>query len=374
MTGMASHVGERRASETISIPDRRATTDMLVDPRTGDAVALARRRSDEGDHGSGRSGAIDAVRVLGVIAVVAGHSLALPFVRPLVYSWHVPLFFFLAGYFWSRHRGVRAELPARVRTLALPYATWFVVITCAFVPLDALLETMDPSRLLGPFYNGELSAMPFTTFWFVSSLFATALLMRLASTLPWPIMWGLGIAGAVAGCLFGGVLAQTPFAIGSAVPCLIFVLAGSLARTLRPRVTRAGLLGFVLLAVSALLVASRLAKPLDIKQGDYGTPGLSVFVAVAISFGLILVAEAVFRHLRPRVHHAATGLSRAAFVVVLAHPLVLWILLKFAPGVPNALVFAVTLTVPWAVGLVAVRSPTAPWLTGGGRVPTQVRA
>jgi acyltransferase len=315
-----------------------------------------------------RSGAIDAVRVLGVIAVVAGHSLALPFIRPLVYSWHVPVFFFLAGYFWSRDRGVKAELVGRMRTLGLPYVSWFVVIACAFVPLDALLETMTPSRLLGPFYNGELSAMPYTTFWFVSALLATVLLMRLVAPLPWPIVWALGIAGSVAGFFFGGALAQTPFAVGSAIPCLIFVLLGTLARTLRPRVTRAGLLGFALLAVSAALVTSRLALPLDIKQGNYGTPGVSVLVAAAISFGLILVAESVFAHLQPRVHRAATGLSRAGFVVVLAHPLVLWVLLKFTPGLPNVLVFAITLTVPWAVGLVAARTPAARWLTGGERV------
>jgi fucose 4-O-acetylase-like acetyltransferase len=315
-----------------------------------------------------RSGAIDAVRALGVIAVVAGHSLALPFIRPLVYSWHVPVFFFLAGYFWSRDRGMKAELVGRMRTLGLPYVSWFVVIACAFVPLDALLEAMTPSRLLGPIYNGELSAMPYTTFWFVSALFATVLLMRCVSAAPWPIVWALGIAGSIAGFFFGGALAQTPFAVGSAIPCLIFVLLGTLARALRPRVTRAGLLGFALLAVSAALVASRLALPLDIKQGNYGTPGVSVLVAAAISFGLVLLAESVFTRLRPGVHRAATDLARAGFVVVLAHPLVLWVLLKFTPGLPNVLIFAITLTVPWAVGLVATRTPASRWLTGGERV------
>ncbi|MDQ1583318.1 MAG: acyltransferase [Microbacteriaceae bacterium] len=320
-----------------------------------------------------RSGAIDAVRVFGVAAVVAGHSLAFPFVRPLVYSWHVPLFFFLTGYFWSRDRDVRTELPARGRTLGLPYVSWFVVIAFAFVPLDAQLEAMTPSRLIGPSYNGESSAMPYTTFWFVSALFATALLMRFVSALPWPVLWGLGVAGSIAGYLVGGALAQTPFAIGSAVPCLIFVLLGTLARTVRPRVTRSGLLGVALLAAGAALVASGLALPLDIKQGNYGTPGLSVLIASAISFGLILVAETIFAHLSPRVHRAATKLSRAGFVVVLAHPLVLWVLLTFTPGLPTLLVFGITVTVPWLVGLVAVHSPAARWLTGGERVPDELR-
>jgi hypothetical protein len=44
------------------------------------------------------------------------------------------------------------------------------------------------------------------------------------------------------------------------------------------------------------------------------------------------------------------------------------VLLKFTPGLPNVLVFAITLTVPWAVGLVAARTPAARWLTGGERV------
>lgn len=323
-----------------------------------------------------RSGAIDAVRVIGVAAVVAGHSLAIPAVRPLVYSWHVPLFFFLAGYFWSADRPVVVELRARTRTLARPYAAWWILIALVFVPLDATRESTTAIRLLGPFVNGELSAMPYTTFWFVSALFATVMLLRILWMLPRAIVWAVAIAGSICGTLFGDVLAQTPLAIGSALPCLIFLMLGTLARPLRARITRPGVVGVVLLIISTVLVASKISAPLDIKQGNYGTPVVSVLTAVAISFGLVLVAESLFARVAASRHSVldwwlnagATRLAYAGLAVVLMHPLVLWLMLRFAPPVPNWLVFVVTLIVPWVIGVAVLRTSASPWLTGVERV------
>jgi len=323
-----------------------------------------------------RSGAIDAVRVLGVVAVVAGHSLAIPVVRPLVYSWHVPLFFFLAGYFWSTQRPLLVEFRARTRTLARPYLSWWVLIALVFVPLDATRETTTGIRLLGPFVNGELSAMPYTTFWFVSALFATVILLRILWRLPRVLVWTIAVAGSVCGYLVGGALAQTPFAVGSALPCLIFVMLGTLAPALRAHIGSPGLVGLVLLIVCAALVASKIAAPLDIKQGNYGTPVVSVLTASAISFALILLAESLFARLAASRHVAlnwwlnagATRLAYAGLAVVLLHPLVLWLMLRFAPPVPTWFVFVVTLTVPWLIGLAALCTPASPWLTGVARV------
>jgi fucose 4-O-acetylase-like acetyltransferase len=319
-----------------------------------------------------RSGAIDAVRVLGVAAVVAGHTLGTPLVRPLFYSWHVPLFFFLAGYFWSAQRPFIVELRARSRTLLRPYASWWILIALVFVPLDATLESTTGVRLLGPFVNGEHSAMPYTTFWFVSALFATVMLFRLLGVLPRPVVWAIAVGGLLLGYLAGDTLGQTPLAIGSALPCLVFLVLGTLAHDLRPHIAQPGLVGLLLLVASAALVASGVSAPLDIKQGDYGTPGVSVLTATAISFGLVLVAEAAFsrlevsRHssLYPRLNIGATQLAYAGLAVVLLHPLVFWLMLTFARPVSHWLVFVVSLTVPWLVGLAVLRTPASPWLTG----------
>ncbi|GAB3127109.1 hypothetical protein GCM10027056_25900 [Glaciibacter psychrotolerans] len=316
------------------------------------------------------------MRVLGVAAVVAGHSLALPLIRPLVYSWHVPLFFFLAGYFWSTQRPLGVELRARTRTLARPYVSWWLLIAVVFVPLDATRETTTFARLLGPLFNGENSAMPYTTFWFVSALFSAVLLLRIIWGLPRVLVWTIAIGGSLCGYLVGGTLAQTPLAIGTALPCLIFMMLGTVAHALRPRILKPGLTGFVLLLACTALVATGISAPLDLKQGNYGTPGVSVLTASAISFGLVLVAESLFARLAAshcsslhvRLSAGATRLAYAGFAVVLLHPLVLWLLLRFAPPLPNWFVFVVTLTIPWLIGAAALLTPASPWLTGVSRI------
>jgi acyltransferase len=316
------------------------------------------------DHTGQRSGAIDAVRVLGIAAVVAGHTLGTPLVRPLLYSWHVPLFFFLAGYLFASRRTVTEELNRRTRTLAAPYLVWFVLIAIPFVVLDSTLETGTWARLVSPFLNGANSALAYSTFWFVAVLFFSDVLLRCVKKLPRSLVWAIGVVGAVLGYTIGGALAQTPLSIGSALPCLSFMLIGSLAHTIRPRIRAAAPVGFGLLLLAGVGIEAGVSAPLDIKQGDFGTPVISTVAAGMISFGLVLVAESIFSRLGPRASRIATQLSYAGFMVVLTHPLVLWLMLTFGPPAPGWLLFTICAAIPWAAALLAVRSPASLWLTG----------
>lgn len=311
-----------------------------------------------------RLGGIDAVRVLGIVAVVAGHCLSTSLVRPLFYTWHVPLFFILAGYFWHAERPFRDELTRRVRTLAIPYAVWFVLIAVPFVVLDLTREGTTWSRLFTPFVNGQSSAMPYTTFWFVAVLFACALLLRILWRLPRPVVWAIAVAGAALGYMIGGAFARTPLAIGSAVPCLIFMMLGTVARSVRPAVRAPTWTGLSLVAVSAAAIACGVSAPVDIKQGDSGTPVVSTVVAVLIAFGLVLIAESCFARLPVRVGLIATQLSYGGFMVVLTHPLVLWLLLTFGPPTPGWVLFIICAVTTWCASWVALRTPAAAWLTG----------
>jgi acyltransferase len=315
-----------------------------------------------------RSGAIDAVRVAGICAVVMGHCVTEPWVRPALYSWHVPLFFILAGYFWSENRSLKSEIIARARSLGRPYLSWLLLIAVVFIPLDSTLEGFNPGLVTAQFQNGQNSAMSYSTFWFVSVLLFAVILRRVLQVFPRPLVWALAGLGAIAAPAIGTVLAQTPLAVGSALPCMAFLFLGSAARSVRSRVTRPGLIGAALLAVSAAALASGLVLPVDIKQGNYGTPILSMISAAMISLGLILCTEAGFARLPTSIGPAATGLASAGFVVVLVHPFILWFLLNFVPALTMWPVFVITLSVAWLIALVAQRTVAAPWLTGSSRV------
>ncbi|WP_457817456.1 hypothetical protein, partial [Staphylococcus aureus] len=70
------------------------------------------------------------------------------------------------------------------------------------------------------------------------------------------------------------------------------------------------------------LVVGGWAAPFDIKQGNWGTPLVSVFAAVLISFALVLLASSVSQWLG-FIGVAATEFALCGFTVVLVHPAML---------------------------------------------------
>ena len=66
-----------------------------------------------------RDRCIDIAKGIAIVAVVFGHCYLFPYTR-FIYSWHMPLFFILAGYFF-RKKDVRASLKADFYRLIVPY-------------------------------------------------------------------------------------------------------------------------------------------------------------------------------------------------------------------------------------------------------------
>lgn len=122
-----------------------------------------------------RSAALDAVRVMSIIAIVAGHAWTRDRTALAVYPWHVPVFFFLTGYLWSGRRSLEDEARRRLSTLGRPYVFWLIVLA---VPTVVLIGSEADERISGALRGGTQAIQPFTTFWFVSVLLATTLLFR----------------------------------------------------------------------------------------------------------------------------------------------------------------------------------------------------
>ncbi|PRB12784.1 MULTISPECIES: acyltransferase [unclassified Microbacterium] len=304
-----------------------------------------------------RSGAIDLVRLLAVAAIVAGHAFTKDVTQAWLYSWHVAVFFILTGYLWKPGRMLRTEVFRRALSLGRPYVAAFAVLTAVLLivkPVDAL------HTIAGGVEGGRFAQMPYVTLWFVSALFFTAVVFRAMERLPYAAQWGIGIAGALAAWAWSGPLSRTPLGIGYIATCLLYLLVGDALRRVRDRIAMPLVSGVVALTIGAALVAVGAAAPLDIKLGDDGTPAVSALASSAIAIGLILVAESVVRP--GRFSRACTLLALPLLTVVLLHPLVLWL------GAPPWAQFALGILVPLALGLVALRTPLSPWITGQTRV------
>jgi acyltransferase len=301
-----------------------------------------------------RSGAIDVVRVIGIVAVVAGHMSTEGPIRPLLYTWHVPLFFVLVGYFWSPRRSFRVEFMNRFRTLIIPTLVWGTAIYIIYSAATAI----------GGEFTGEIPVPAYMAYWFAPALFFSALLYRALTPLPTWIGWGLASAGLALTYLASDVMTSFPLYIGLALPGLFFVLVGRTTRRLR-RYLR---LVFVLPAFMAavVLVALNVSRSIDVKSGDLGTPILSVAVAAIISITLIVACETLIPKLPAVVSLVATNLALSGWAVVLGHAAFIFALRD--ADLPPALVFAGGLSLPWLIGLIALRTRFSPLLTGSPRL------
>ncbi|HEU5036686.1 MAG TPA: acyltransferase [Nocardioides sp.] len=285
----------------------------------------------------------DALRLLGLVAIVVGHAVPNAVVREVIYPWHVAVFFFLAGYLWKPGRSLREEAGRRWRSLMVPYFAWVAVIALPLLVYDDVTSRTGLGDRISSFvHGGTYLHNPYLAFWFLSALFVAALLYRVLDTI-------LGSRGAQVVSLLPLPLtfvdqhiATIPYAAGVGAMAIFFVGAGHVLRDHRSWLTR---WWPVSLAAGAALVASGLAKPLDMKAGDWGTPVLSFVVAVALSAGLLGLFERVFRGGGP------AWISRAAslgLIVVLTHavPLYLtdyrwpwWALLAASLGFGSLLAF-----------------------------------
>ncbi|OZD78712.1 hypothetical protein CH260_02590 [Rhodococcus sp. 05-2256-B2] len=314
-----------------------------------------------------RSAAIDAVRIIGIVAVIVGHVWETEMFQRLIYSWQVPVFFVLTGYFWTARRSVSEEVRKRSLTLLRPYLFWLTTIGLLF--LARSVSESGTSRLASDVFQivlgGSYAVRPFTAFWFATALFFGAVGLRCMQRLP---MWGQWSAATVilaAAYLAPAFFKGIPLAAGTGLACVVFVLAGVAFRAVRNRIRAGAIVGVAMIAVGLLLSGFGMTASLSLKNAQFGTPVASVLIAVAVSVGMVLVAEATIPLLSDRAQSAITTVAVCGLMVVLTHPVILWVL--STPPTGSWTAFALSVTVPWLTGLILLFTPLSPWALGVAR-------
>ena len=141
---------------------------------------------------------MDMARGIGIILVTLGHSEPIKEVFPLlwetIYLFHMPLFFFLSGFFSAKASVVHSVreygefLYRRLKFLIIPYIT----VSLVFTIIKALVPHLVKRRiewdrvvidiLLTPGSN------PAATLWFVYTIIALIAIAPLMKIVKWPIM------------------------------------------------------------------------------------------------------------------------------------------------------------------------------------------
>ena len=69
-------------------------------------------------------------RGIAIISIILGH-LGVPWINRIVFTFHVPIFFLIAGIFYKKHSSVNEVIKKRLKTLIVPY-----ISTCAGIALS----------------------------------------------------------------------------------------------------------------------------------------------------------------------------------------------------------------------------------------------
>lgn len=181
---------------------------------------------------------IDIAKSLGMLTIIWGHILHSGWSNLMVYSFHIPLFFFLSGMVFNadKYQSVGQLIKRRAKTLLLPYlifsfVTWLLWVGMRVAAHDAtnywypLLQTFIAQGSSG-FLRHNLPL------WFVPCLFVVELMFYYINKLP-----KIGALISVVMCSFigdymirGGYLEYFrlfPWSIEGAMSSVIFYATGN---------------------------------------------------------------------------------------------------------------------------------------------------
>ena len=176
---------------------------------------------------------IDTAKGFGIVLVVCGHLMssavnsgvaldvsAFKLIDSVIYSFHMPLFFFLSGLLVNsslQKRSTGAFIKSKFLALGYPYLVWSLVQTS--------VELAFPQHSRHGFGFQDLTSIfyiPVSQFWFLYALF----LMNLAYAVVWRRKSLLVVLGAVAVILFVYPLPTKVFALSAFSTHFAFFLCG----------------------------------------------------------------------------------------------------------------------------------------------------
>lgn len=107
---------------------------------------------------------IDMAKGYGIICVILGH-ISIHSLSIMIYSFHIPLFFFLSGFLFNENRPFIPFLVNKVKTLLIPYLFFAILYICYYNGFDSSLNCLKTQCLDFLFQQRK------TPLWFMTSLF-----------------------------------------------------------------------------------------------------------------------------------------------------------------------------------------------------------
>lgn len=251
---------------------------------------------------------IDVAKGLTLILVVLGHTLRTGFVRNIVYSFHVPCFFFLSGVVANEELSPKS-IWKDARKILIPYYTFGFISIAVYGMLGAVaassfnMNTDSIWENIGKLLYGYSELKFNAPLWFLPALFAVKIIYKVGCTLlngDNRRMLCFAIIGSVIGFFYTDLdLVGLPFSLDIAIKLFPFFLAGKL---LSPRLNDIGstsqcmqqcLIYGTMLLIAVCAFGGGICPPVNYNNNQFPSPASFYFVAILGCLGIYGVAVGI---------------------------------------------------------------------------------
>lgn len=189
-----------------------------------------------------RDNAIDIAKGIGILLVIIGHTGGLPAhstVHHFIYSFHMPLFFILGGYFF-KPSSVNMHIRKDAKRLLLPYVfsvflllLWFVILGIKYDNYGMVWRTIQTAS----FGSGQYHTSPIWgdyptigMIWFLLAMFWCRVVYNVIANLPTLYKYLTGAVIAIAATLIDNFVINLPGGILPGLSAIMFYMIGNALR------------------------------------------------------------------------------------------------------------------------------------------------
>ncbi len=333
---------------------------------------------------------LDIAKGIGILLVVLGNC---PHVwAPLkqwIFSFHVPLFFLIAGMVWDRASHEEsgflngAFLAKKALRLLAPCFIWGLVYALARALVS---QTFKPGTIVNLLFNSQSSiskAGSLTALWFLTCMFVAVCLFEGIQYLVDKtehrgfILFGLSLVFVALGLFLPRLPFGYPWNVDIAMLALAMMIWGSLAKGIMEKLEERQWLCLLisLLSLAVLTLCYRLNflntsnKYVDVSGRLFGNPAL--FLLNALCGSIFILSLSLFLSGLPLIQQLLSRLGRDTIPILIFHkPVVLALATVFGKmGVPNTTAFLIefVLAVVVSEGVYVLTAPLLPFVYGESR-------
>ena len=220
---------------------------------------------------------LDQLKGFGIILMVYGHNF--PVLEEYIYSFHMPLFFIIAGIFHPKNINV-STIKKRVRQILLPYFLWSFILFGFWLFIgrkfgeSANLDLSITKNFIGIFFaQGDINYMNWgIPMWFLPTIFLTFLLFGLILKIKNKFLhYSVLIMSIVLGFLIANFSkVYLLWSLDVALVSLFFYSFGFYAKDFIKSNKKKDVFSLLILGVIHLAVSLFLMQKIDMYRSTYG--------------------------------------------------------------------------------------------------------